>query len=179
MDAMAATAVEGRGQARLWEAFEANAGAREWKPLVHALRGTPSGRGDRGLVSAKAGGKLWIEHRKIAFTSNWASVCGWRDRAIRKKIIGHGMSVCRERFSRRSVFSHLLRTFPLLHQPASQHGRGVFLYPKVEKCADLLAEIGGMAEAREFVALQRVSRSREKELPRGLSLVAVHMASWK
>jgi hypothetical protein len=75
----------------------------------------------------------------------------------------------------KSVFRRLLRTYPLLHQPASQHGGRIFLDPKIEKRADLLAEIGGMAKAREFIALQRVSRSREKELPRGLGLVVVHV----
>jgi hypothetical protein len=31
-----------------------------------------------------------------------------------------------------------------------------------------------MVEPREFKALQRVARSREKELPRGLSFAMVH-----
>jgi hypothetical protein len=172
---MAAMHVEGIGRARLCEAFGANAGAGKWKPLVRTSRGTPSGRGDHRFVSARAGGKLWVEHREIAFTSSRASICGRRDRPIRKKIIGHGMSVFPCRFTGGSVFLNLLGVLPLLHQPASQHGRGIFLHPKIEQSADLLAEIGGMAETREFVALERVSRSREEELPRRLGLVVVHM----
>jgi len=138
---------------------------------------TPPGQNDHSSVSASASGKLRIEHRKIAFTSSRASVCGRGDRPIRKKVIGHGVSIFPERFSRGSILLRLLRTFPLFHQPASQHSGGVFLHPQVEKRSDLLAEIGGMAETREFVALQRVTRSGEKELPRGLGLVVVHGAS--
>jgi len=169
--------VEGRRQARWCEAISRNAGAREWQPLGHATRGTLPAPGDCGLVSGEASGKLWIEHQKITITSRWASICGRRDRPIRKKVIGHGMSVYRESFTRKRVFLHLLRAFPLLHQPARQHGRGIFLHPKVEKGANLLAEIGGMAKTRQFIALQRSSRSREKKLPRRLGFVVRHGAS--
>jgi hypothetical protein len=109
----------------------------------------------------------------MAFTLSGASVCGRRGRAIRKKIIGHGMSASRERFSRGNVLLPLLRAFPLLHQPAGQHGCGILLHPKIEKRANLLAEIGGMAETREFIALQRISRSGEEKFPRWLGLVVV------
>jgi len=60
------------------------------------------------------------------------------------------MSILRERFSSESIFRGLLRTFPLLHQPARQHAGGVFLHPQIEKRADLLAEIGSMAEPPDF-----------------------------
>ena len=43
-----------------------------------------------------------------------------------------------------------------------------FSHPKIEKRANLLAEIGSMAETREFITLQRVARSGEKKLPRRL-----------
>jgi hypothetical protein len=171
---MAAMLDGGRRQARLVEAFKWNAWERAHKPLgTLALSMTP-GPGDRGFVSEKAGGQLQIEHRKMAFTSSRASICGRRDRPIRKKIIGHGMSVFGERFAGGSVFQHLLRALPLFHQPARQHGGGILLHPKIKKRADFLAEIGGMAETREFIALERVSRSREQKLPRGLGLVMVH-----
>ncbi len=174
MDVGAAMLVEGRRQARVCEAFGGNARTRESERLGHTTLGTPPGPNDRGFVIAIASVKLQIKHRKIAFTSSGASVCGRRDRPIRKKVIGHGMSVFRESFKRRRVFLCLLRAFPLLHQPARQHGRGIFLHPKVEKRANLLAEISSMVETREFIALQRVSRSREKKLPRRLGLVVVH-----
>ncbi len=174
MDVAAAMLVEERRQARLGEALHWNAGARGRQPLGHMTLGARLEPSDCGFVIARASGKLWIEHRKIAFTSSGASICGRRDRPIRKKVIGHCMSVFREGFGRSNVLLRLLRAFPLLHQPARQHGRGIFLHPQVEKRADLLAEIGGMAEPREFIALQRVSRSGEKKLPRRLSFVVVH-----
>jgi len=85
------------------------------------------------------------------------------------------MSIFGERFASGNVFQRLWRALPLLHQPARQHGGGIFFHPKIKKRADLLAEISGMAETREFITLKRVSRSREKKLPRGLSFVMVHV----
>jgi len=175
MGVRAAMEHEQRGRAQCCEAFGGNVGERQWKPAGHTMLDTPPGPSDRGFVIARTTGKLRIEHRKIAFTSSGAAICGRRDRPIRKTIIGHGMSIFRERFTWWRLFLHMLRVFPLLHQPASQHGGRVFLHPQVEKSADLLAEISGMTETREFIALQRVSRSREKELPRGLGLVVVHV----
>jgi hypothetical protein len=174
VDARAAMFAEGRRRAGYGEAFEGNAGG-SWRKLLERTRlATPPGLIDHGFVSGKVAGKQLMERRKMAFTSSGAPVCGRRDCPIRKKIIGHGMSVFRKRFRGRDVLVRLLRTFPLLHQPARQHGRGIFLHPKIEKRANLLAEIGGVAETREFVALQRVARSREQKLPRRLGLVVVH-----
>lgn len=172
---MAATiVVEGRRLARSGKAFSGNGEAGElnlWRPP--ALNTFP-GTSDRGCVSGGFCAVLRMERRQIAFTSRVASVCGPRERPIRKKIIGHGMSVFRKSFTRGSVFLRLLRAFLLFHQPARQHGRGIFLDPKIEQRAYLLAEIGGMVETREFIALQRVSRSGKKKLPRRLSFVVVH-----
>ncbi len=103
-----------RCQARLCEALERNAGANEWKPLGRMTLGTPPGPSDRSFADARAGCKLRMERRKMAFTSSRASVCGRRDRSIRKKIIGHATSTSGERF-RGDVLLPLLRAFPLLH----------------------------------------------------------------
>jgi len=176
VDGAAAMLVGGRRQAWLREAFDGNAGSRVREPLGHMMPGTTLGPGDRGFASARTNGKLRILHPQITCNSGGASICGRCDRLIRKKVIGRCVSVFREMFTSRSVCLRLLRTLPLLHQPARQHGRGVFLDPKVEKRGNLLAEIGGMVETREFVALQRISRSREKKLPRRLRLVVVHAA---
>jgi hypothetical protein len=46
----------------------------------------------------------------------------------------------------------------------------------IQKRSDLLAKIRSMAEAREFIALQRDSRSREKKLPRGFGFAIGHVA---
>jgi hypothetical protein len=165
---------EGRRRARYGEAFEGNAGGSGRKLLERTTLATPPGLIDHGFVRGKVAGKLPMERGKMAFTSSGAPICGRRDCPIRKKIIGHGMSVFRKRFRGRDVLLRLLRTFPLLHQPARQHGHGIFLHPKIEQRANFLAEIGGMAETREFVTLQRVARGREKKLPRRLSFAMVH-----
>jgi hypothetical protein len=175
---MAAMLVEGTWHARLCGAFSGNVGAGELQRPGHAEPDTCPGPSDGDLGGARTSAELRNEHRKIAFTSCRASVRGLRGRATTKKIIGRSMTVVPCRFTRGSVFVNLLGTFPLFHQPARQHGGGIFFHPKVKKRADLLAEIGGMAETREFIALQGVSRSREKELPRWLGLVVVHTASW-
>jgi hypothetical protein len=125
-------------------------------------------------IRGKAGGELRKMPREIAITSRWAAVCGRRDRPIRKKIIGHGVFALQRRIAGGSGLQHLRRTLALLHQPAREHGASILFKPLIEKCADLLAEIGGMVETREFVALQRSARSREKELPRRLGLVTGH-----
>ena len=112
MDVTAAMLVEGRRHARLCEAFDRNAGAREWKTLGRMTLGTPPRPSDRIFLGARAGCKVRMERRKMAFTSSGASVCGRRDRSIRKKFIGHGMSASRERPSRGTVLLPLLRAFP-------------------------------------------------------------------
>jgi hypothetical protein len=140
---MAAMHVEGRRQARLGEAFGGNAGASAWKPQEHTTLGTPPLPSDRVSGSAIAGGKLRVEHRKMAFTSSGASVCGRGDRPRSEKIIGRSMSVFRERFAGGGVFLCLLRAFLLFHQPACQQGRGVFFRPKVQERANLFAQIDG------------------------------------
>jgi hypothetical protein len=61
--------------------------------------------------------------------------------------------------------------FALLHQPAGKHGGGFFGEPLVEQGGDLLAEIGGVTETREFVALQGVARSGEQEFPGWLGVL--------
>jgi hypothetical protein len=167
---------EGRRRTRWGEAFEGNAGASGRELLEHPRLATPPGPIDHGFVRGKTGGKLLMERRKMAFTSSGAPICGRRDRPIRKKIIGHGMSVFPKCFRGRNVLLRLLRTLPLFHQPAREHGRGVLFHPKVEKRGNFLAEIGGVAETREFVALQRIARCREKKLPWRLSSAMVQMS---
>jgi len=58
--------------------------------------------------------------------------------------------ILRERFSSESIFRGLLRTFPLLHQPARQHAGGVFLHPQIEKRADLLRRLAAWLNRRIF-----------------------------
>jgi hypothetical protein len=171
---MAAMFVEGMRRAWLGEACGGDAWAGEWQRFRDSVLDTPPEPGGHGYGRAEGRSKTRVEYRQIKFTSRGASVCLWRGRAIAKKIIGHAVSIFRESVHGGGVFVRLLRTLALLHQPAGQHGGGVFLDPKIKKSADLLAEIGGVAEAREFVALERVSRCGEQELPRRLGFVMVH-----
>ena len=171
---MAAMFGKGRWGARWCEAFSGNVGAGEFIRLGRAMPDTSPRQGGRGFRDAKAGNKFLVKHRKLGFTSRGASVRRRGGRTITKKIIGRAMSIFWKSFNGGSVFRQVLRAFALLHEPARQHGGGVFFHPKIEKGADLLAEIGGMAEPREFIALQRISRSGEQELPRRLGFVMVH-----
>jgi len=174
VDVGAAMLVEGRRQARVCEAFSGNAGVMERESQRHTTLGTPPEPNDRGFVIAIASVKLQTKHRKIAFTSSGASVRGRRDRPIRKNIIGHRMPAFRRGRTGASGFLRLRRALLLLHQPPREHGRRTFLKPLVEKRRDFLAEIGGMVEPREFIALQRVARGREKELPRRFGFLKGH-----
>ena len=165
---------ERAGRARGCEARARSAGARELRSRRPMNRNTvPSQRASKTAMG-KARSELCKSPRKIAITSGWAAISARRGRPIRKKVIGHGMSTFHRRLAGGNGLQHLRGALALLHQPARQHGAGILLEPLVEKRADLLPEIGGMAEARELIALQRGARSREQELPRGLGLLAVH-----
>lgn len=164
------------GAARLCEGRAARAAGMELHSRRPVKRNTlPSQRASNRAI-VKFSGELCESSRKIAITSRWAAISGRGNQPIRKKIIGRGMSGSRRRFARRSGLQHLRRTLALFHQPARQHGGSVLFEPLVEKRADFLPEIRSMAEAREFIALQRVARGREKKLPRGLGLLTVHAA---
>lgn len=166
--------VERRREAKVCEAFDGNSGAREQGQLDRVTIGTPPSSRAGNIGNNATIGKLQVKGWKATAALGRAAICGWRNRPIRKKIIGRGMCVLRRTLAGGSVFLHWRGTFALLHQPARKHGCGIFLHPLVQKRSDLLAEIGSMAEAREFITLQRIARSREKELPRGLRLVVSH-----
>ncbi len=61
-----------------------------------------------------------------------------------------------------SVLLSLRGPFPLLHQPAREDSCRIFLHPKVKKRTNFLAEVGGMAESREFVALERACEAERR-----------------
>jgi hypothetical protein len=112
-------------------------------------------------------GNLRFSSPKIVLTSCGAAVYSRCRVPLRKNIIGHRVAV-RRRFTGRSGLSIAQRTFAVLDEPAREHGASVFIKPFIEQGANFLSEIGSMTEAREFIALQRIARGREKELPRGL-----------
>ena len=146
-----------------------------------AARGTPRrGLGDSGLL-AVSGPQTRLPARVLGCGSRATAKFWWLARSIREKIIGHSMRGLASRFtgSRSPVIARRLLAcrasrggvLAFLHQPARQHGRGVFFQPGVEQLSDLLAEIGGVAQARKLVTLQGIARSRVQELPRRLGFV--------
>ena len=161
------------GTARVCEGLAGMAEGTEVHSRRPARRNTFLSQQASNGASIRFSGELCKSSQKMVITSRWAAICGRGTRSSRKKIIGHSMPASRRPFARgRGI--HLRRALALLHQPARQHGGGILLEPLVEKRRDLFPKISGMAEAREFIALERGARGREKELPGGLGLLAMH-----
>src|SRR5260370_6406387 len=66
--------------------------------------------------------------------------------------------------------------FAQLEEHTSDHGVGIFVEQLVDTRIDFLAEIGGVAEARELVTVQGVAGSGKEEFPRRLIAANVHGA---
>jgi hypothetical protein len=118
-------------------------------------------------LSARDGGRAAARPQNSARASLSIANCGRRGRLIREKIIGHGFAApiaVYDRFFRPRVFA-------LAYQPARQQRHCILFQPRIQQMGDLPTEIRGMVQAREFVALQGIAGSREKELPGGLSFV--------
>ena len=138
-------------------------------------------------LMAESGSQIGFWAHVLGLHSRTGAKFGRRARLIGEKIIGRSMRRLASGVGRRSslVGRRSMRIFrplggavftsggifALLHQPARQHGRSVFFQPGIEQLRDLLAEIGGVAEPRKLIALQRVPGRREKELPRWLGSV--------
>jgi len=97
-----------------------------------------------------------------------------RGGSIRQNIIGHRMAVGGAGIRIGRIFRGGGGTAALLDQPAREHGGSVLLEPLVEEFANFLAEIGGVAQARKFVGLQGIARSREKKFPGSLGAELGH-----
>ena len=172
-----------RPAARRGGAPEGSAWLPGFPTLLREPLRTPPRRITRCVRSGGSGEKAPVKDAKISNTSYGTSICGRRSGSIRKNIIGHGsgygVSVRGQKFFTRSAFGGAGRPFALLDQPASEHGASVLFDPLVEQGANLLAEVGGVAQTREFVALERIAGSREKELPRGLCCGTGHVGLLK
>jgi hypothetical protein len=97
-----------------------------------------------------------------------------RNDTIPQKVIGRTTPLVFGRCGRGG--SHFAEdgAFALIHQPASQHGRGIFLEVLIQERSQFLAQIRRMSEAGKFIALQRIAGSGEKEFPGRLGVVGVH-----
>jgi hypothetical protein len=91
--------------------------------------------------------------------------------AFRQNVMGRSCGAVAGSVDVGGVVSGKDGAFRVVYEQASQHGRGVFGEPLVEQGENLLAEIGGVAETREFVTLQGVARSAEKEFPGWLGVL--------
>ena len=181
-----------RGTASDRGAPERSAWLRAGLTLTLCPLGTPPRRIARSVIRGGGGGEASIRSLQISCTSHGASdFSRWR-RSIRKNIIGHGMrhrtwhgtghrsghcvAARGEQSLTWTVFRNAWRPLALLDEPARKHSAGIFFDPLVKQSANLLAEIGGMSETRKFVALERVTRSREKEFPRRLCWGTGHVS---
>lgn len=158
----------------------------------------------RSVIRDGSGGEASFKNLQMNHTSCGTSNFSRWGGSIRKNIIGHRMRRQRtwhgtgratvrgtwhrngrrmpvrgEQSFTRSLVRNAGRAFALLDQPAREHGASVLLDPLVEQSANLLAEIGGMAKTREFVALERIARRREKKLPRRLRVGTGHVGLLK
>ena len=169
---------DGEASGCAWMADGAVARAARLVPVMarHTRR---SCLGNSGLL-AESGPKSGFSGHASCCRSRAVAKIGRRTRLVGEKIIGRSVRVHAPRHARGSsfVFRHrLIRLasrggmFALLHQPAREHSASVLLEPGIQQLRDLLAEISGVAQAREFVALQRIAGRREKEFPRRLGLV--------
>jgi len=91
-----------------------------------------------------------------------------RSESIRQKIIGHRIGSASSGFRGGRLLWTENRDLALANQPAREIGGGIFVEPLIEQRGNLLAQIGGVAEARKLIALQGIARSGEKEFPRRL-----------
>lgn len=160
-------------------AWEAGIALSDAGAFLSRTRNAPAGGRGSDAPFGNFHGNVGTPLRKMTFTSRGAANCCRRGRSIRKNIIGHGagqgMSVRWKQFLARCVFRGPWRPLALFDQPARKHGASILLHPLLEQGANLLPEVGRVAETRKLVALQRVTRCREKELPRRLGVGTGHV----
>ena len=125
--------------------------------------------GEASLSARVRGGAAARPHDSACFSLSIANY-GRRGRLIREKIIGRSLHGFGASIAvHRRLIGH--RVLALAHQPARQQRRRILFQPGIQQLGDLLTEIGGVVQAREFVALQGIARSGEQELPGWLGLV--------
>jgi len=112
--------------------------------------------------------------RRAGETSGSPAGSARRNDTIPQKVIGRTAPLVFGRCGRGS--SHFAEdgAFALIHQPARQHGRCIFLEVLIQERSQFLAQIRRMSEAGKFVALQGIAGSSEKEFPGRLGVVGVH-----
>jgi hypothetical protein len=163
-----------RGRADEWNGVARSGSARGAAVVARALGNTRSGSDTSQAVSGIFSGKATYKLQHPCKTSGWAPVSVVRSVSIRKTIIGHGMCATVAGLAFGKQVGRPRRAFSLLNKQARQHGGGVLVYPLVHQGHDLLAEIGGVRQTRQFKTLQGTAGSRKQELPRWLSRTRGH-----
>jgi len=141
-------------------------------------QGIPQGTLAVSNVRAKKQTKNETLHGEAGQRSDTAARSTRQRVEICQNIIGRSVPVFRGRDRGRGggVFGvhSENRALALLDQPASKHGRGVFLEILIQQFGDFLAEIGGVGQARKLVRLERGAGSGEKEFPGSLGTELRH-----
>jgi hypothetical protein len=158
-----------RVEARRSDAFPRNASPSRKTPWWPAPSGVHLRRMAQRVLRGESSVELSSDSLEINLTSRGAGASGRRGGSVRKNIIGRemapGIFLLRKNLFRGGLFRSGRWPLPLVHQQSREHGASGFVDPLIEQGANLLAEIGGMTKTGEFVALQRIARSREKKLP--------------
>ena len=118
--------------------------------------------------------RLLTTETQVRASENSASPVGAvrRRHPIRQEIIGRTCGLRWRGLARRNIGSGRLHA--LIHQPASQHRRGVLFQVLIEEFANLLTQVGGVSKTGQLVGLQGISRGSKKKLPRWLHRVFGH-----
>ena len=96
-----------------------------------------------------------------------------------ENVMGRSVDTGSARFRSRTLLrdvcaGRMNASFAQGEEDAGDHGVGVFVNPLVEKCRYLLAKIGRVPEAGEFIRLQGVVGCVEQELPGWLGALSGH-----
>jgi hypothetical protein len=118
------------------------------------------------LTDFRAGAAQQLQ--KPGARSAFSSIGLFRDVPIRKKVIGHSVSVRRRFFAARAGLSRARDPVALLQKQASYGSVGLIGQPLVHQRADFLAQIGGIGKTRQLEALQAVLRCEQQKIPRRL-----------
>ncbi len=112
--------------------------------------------------------------RRADETSSSCTGSARRNDAIPQKVIGRTTPLVFGGCGRGGSLFGEDGAFALIHQPARQHSRGVFLEVLIHERSQFLAQIRCMSEAGKFITLESIAGGGEKEFPRRLGVVGVH-----
>jgi hypothetical protein len=145
-----------------------------WRQLRDEHSGTPGRDRVTGPFTNKESETSCGRTKKVAEVSKSSVGSRRRDGLIREEIIGRRMRTGLRSGRGRIVCAGGEGTLALFHQPAGEHRAGIFIKPLIEQRPNFLTKVSGVTETREFVGLERCSRSGQQKFPRRLCLVTGH-----